>query len=264
MEHISAHAYKLASPCCSQWRDQWPWSLTQLNLHLAPRQNRQQAHPLWKPSANCWRVVNQVLNFVFLCDDHLLHPKNTAESRSAKENHKKIKQELLKGRKPGQCFVLLPDNSLFHPQNHSRTPSTKENHKIKRELLKNSKRGWYFVASHDDHLLHPKHSHILQCTGKPWHTIEKTGGHVNIHIPFIMLIVVLLFTVCSWELRTMPCEWLWPWRNVLQWWYHVPKRELLVMDSTSKRPWGLLMMGRHTTTFEWVLPACALISRSWL
>ena len=286
MEHTPTHPYKPASPCCSPWWDQWPQSLTQPNL---PRQNWHQAHLLQKPSRNCQRVVNQVLYFVFLCGNDLLHPKNTAVSPSMKEkeNYKKIEQEVLKGViNQVSYFVFLCDHHLLDPKhtavstnrNYWRVinqvhtlsswqsfaiyriiavpSSMKENHKIKQELVKNSKQGQYFVVSHDDHLLHPKHSHIFQ-----WCTIEKTGRHVNIHVPFITLTVVLLSCL---QLRTMPCKWLWLWRNILQQWYHTQKKELLVRESTSKRPWGLQMMGRHTTSFEWVLQAHTLISCSWL
>ena len=165
MEHIPAHAYKLASPCCSPWRDQWPWSLTQLNL---PRRNRHQAHLLWKPSRNCWRVINQVLYFVFLCGDHLLHPKNTAVSPSTKENYKKIKQELLKGHKPGVVLCLPVWQSLIASKNTAVFSSAKENHKeIKQELLKGRKPGPYFVLLTVTYCNLQNHSCTPQHEGKP-------------------------------------------------------------------------------------------------
>jgi len=44
-EHICAPVYKLTSPFrCSPQRDQWPQSLTQLNLHPAPNQSQHRAH----------------------------------------------------------------------------------------------------------------------------------------------------------------------------------------------------------------------------
>ena len=250
MEHIPAHAYKPASPCCSPWWDQWPWSLTQLN---PPRWNQHQADLLWKPSRNCWRVINQVLYFVFLCGDDLLHPKTQLYLLVQRKTTRKSNRKYW--RVVNQVCTLSSWQSLIAIYKIIAVPpSMKENHKIKQELVKNSKQGQYFVVSHNDHLLHPKHSHIFQ-----WCVIEKTGRHVNIHVPFITLTVVLLSCL---QLRTMPCKWLWLWRNVLQQWYHAQKKELLVRDSTSKRPCGLQMMGRHTTSFEWVLLACTLISHS--
>lgn len=59
---------------------------------------------------------------MFSCDDHLLHLKNIAASSGAKENHKKIKQELLKGHKAGKSFVIARKtrHSLIELKKHSR------------------------------------------------------------------------------------------------------------------------------------------------
>jgi hypothetical protein len=90
--------------------------------------------------------------------------KSTSSTSAAK-----IKQEFLKGRKPGLYFVLLCDDYLSHPKNIVISPSATQNHKkIKQELLKSRKPGQYFVLLPEGDLLHSKnYSCTPQCEGKP-------------------------------------------------------------------------------------------------
>ena len=129
-----------------------------------------------KSNRSCWRIAKQV-SLLFFCNDHFLHLINIAASSSTKKNHKKTKQELLKGRKPGQ----------------------------------------YPFISHNVHLLHSKHSQFLKGKGKPWCTTEETGRYVNIFLLFITLIVVLLACLqpkmmpCErlWQWRNTILGWPW-------------------------------------------------------